>query len=218
MAEFFLNEIIFSSALITWLFFIIAYAILGGGIKFIDDAFDEKTFKLRNAILLAPLLGIFWAYLMTLSPASATILGAVVIAVFLKGKIDNIAHQLGILSIFFVLFIFGFLHFLWIPLVILVIGGLIDEFGNDFVDRRLNTPAPLYLFFEYRFFLKLVILGFVIFMPLEFPLYLFFAFLAFDIAYALVMKISDNIGHNRKFFYHKNGNGLLGKVFFNEKG
>ncbi|MBN1941136.1 MAG: hypothetical protein JW772_03060 [Candidatus Diapherotrites archaeon] len=217
MADFFLTDIIFSSEIITWAFFIIAYAILGGGVKYIDDAFDEKTFRLRNAVLIAPLLGIFWAYAMTLSEVSCTILGAIVIAVFLKGKIDNIAHQLGILSIFFVLFIFGLFNFLWIPLIILVLFGLLDEFGNDYIDKHLETPKPIWFFFEYRFSLKIAVLAFVLLGT--FPLVYFFAFLAWDLAYAGIMRLSTAIAHSRKFYYYKehNSNGFLRKGFGEKK-
>jgi hypothetical protein len=217
MQEFFLTQVIFSNPIITWLFFIIAYAILGGGIKYIDDAFDEKRFKLKYAILLAPILGILWAYSMMLSAASATILGAIVIAVFLKGKIDNIAHQIGIISIFVVLFVFGFLNFLWIPLIILVIAGLLDELGNDYVDKNRDIRKPIRLFFEFRFVMKLAVL----FLALVgvFELFYFFAFLAFDIAYAWVTIYSEELGKKKKFTHHGNGNGngFLEKVFFNEK-
>jgi hypothetical protein len=206
MAEFFLNAIIFANPTITWLFFITAYAILGGGIKYIDDAFDEKTFRLRNSILLAPVLGIFWFATMILSPESATILGAIVIAVFLKGKIDNIAHSLGIISIFFLLFLFGFFNFLWIPMAILVLAGLLDELGNDYVDKHLEVRKPIRVFFKYRFVMKIAVLCFVL-LEIFAPVY-FFAFLAFDIAYALVTKYSEKLAHMRKFYYHKMHNGL----------
>ncbi|MDD5163617.1 MAG: hypothetical protein PHD95_05430 [Candidatus ainarchaeum sp.] len=206
MAEFFLNAIIFSNPIITWLFFIGAYAILGGGIKYIDDAFDEKVFRTRNAVLFAPILGIFWFVTMILSPESATILGAIVIAVFLKGKIDNIAHQLGIISIFFLLFIFGFFNFLWIPMLILIIAGLFDELGNDYVDKHLEVRKPIWLFFKYRFVMKIAVLCFVL-LGIFAPVY-FFAFLAFDIAYALITKYSAKLAHMRKFYYHKRTNGV----------
>lgn len=215
MAEFLLNAIIFSNPIVTWLFFILAYAILGGGIKYIDDAFDEKVFRARNAVLFAPVLGIFWFLTMILSPESATILGAILIAVFLKGKIDNIAHQLGIISIFALLFVFGFFNFLWIPLLVLVVAGLVDELGNDYVDKNLGIRKPIFLFFKYRFVMKLAVLGFVLLGVFQ-PVF-FFAFLAFDIAYALVTKYSEKLSHERKFYYSKKHNGIAENGFNNEK-
>ena len=219
MVDFFLNQMILSNPVLTWVFFIAAYAILGGGIKYIDDAFDEQTFRVRNALLLAPVLGVFWAYTMSLSPASSIILGAIALGVLFKGKIDNIAHQLGIISIFVVLVLFGVFSFLLaspfmiLVLILLVIAGILDEFGNDFVDKHLETPKPIFLFFEYRFVMKLAVLAFVLLGIFEWVF--FFAFLAFDIAYALVMKYSTRVSHERKFYYHKNPNGISGN--HNEK-
>ena len=49
-------------------FFLLSYSILGGGIKYIDDAFDEKIFSKKIALTIAPLLGVLWAYTMIINP------------------------------------------------------------------------------------------------------------------------------------------------------
>ena len=210
MADFFLNQLIFSQPIITWLFFIASYAILGGGIKYIDDAFDEKTFSKISALLFMPLLAVFGAVVMTLSAESATILGAIVVAVFLKGKIDTIAFKIGLISLIAILFFMGFFNFLWIPLIIIAIAGVLDEVGNDYVDKHLNVRKPIRLFFEFRFVMKLAVLYFAA--VGTFAWFYFFAFIAFDIAYALVMEYSMSLAHKKKFAYYKNHNGFLDKA------
>jgi len=104
-------------------FFILTYIILGAGIKYIDSAFDENVFNKKFAIIISPFLGILWAYVMLMNEISASILLAVLIAVIIKGKIDNIAHLLGVISIiiFGVLIIF-FIDgngFMFLPLIFL---------------------------------------------------------------------------------------------------
>jgi hypothetical protein len=218
------EEIVFSSPVVTWLFFIFSYGVLGGAVKYIDDAFDERIYSIRSAILLAPIIGVFWAYLMALSSASATILLAIVLGVLLKGKIDNIAHKIGLVSIIAVVIFSGYFQFLIFPLIILTVAGVIDEVGNDFVDEKnvYNKLLPLskvvYYFFEYRFTMKLAVFAFV-FLG-DFAMYYFFAFLGFDLAYAGMMHFSSSLSHKKKFSYtpsNNNSNGLM-KRFFDEKG
>ena len=188
-----LLEPVYSSPIYTYIFFIIFYTFLGGGIKFIDDAFDERVYSRKLALLFAPVVGIFWAFAMTLSPVSATLLGAIVIGVFLKGKIDNIAFQIGAVSIIAILFWSGLLNFLWIPLIIITLAGVIDEIGNDYFDKKdkASVNRLAFYFFEYRFVMKLAVLYFALIG--SFAFYYFLAFLAFDIAYALVGHYSLNV-------------------------
>ena len=80
-------------------FFLLSYPILGAGIKYIDDAFDEETFNKKIAIAIAPILGMLWAYTMLIDQVSATILLAILCAVIIKGKIDNYAYLVGLLVI-----------------------------------------------------------------------------------------------------------------------
>jgi len=121
-------------------FFFLAYFLLGGGIKYIDAAFDDKVFKKRNAIIIAPFLGILWSYTMLINEISASILLAVLIAVLIKGKIDNMAHLIGLITIiifgiFIILFIDGN-GFMLLPLIFLTSAGIIDEVGNDIIEMK----------------------------------------------------------------------------------
>lgn len=176
-------------------FFFLSYFILGGGIKFIDAAFDEKAFDKKYAIIIAPLLGILWAYSMLINEISATILLSVLIAVLIKGKIDNIAHLLGLITIMiFGVFIIFFLDgngFMILPLLFLTSAGLIDEIGNDVIDydkKFCNKKKFIYVFglyfFGRRYLMKVAILYLAL--MAVFPLYFLIAFILFDESYIIM--------------------------------
>lgn len=175
-------------------FFLIAYPILGAGLKYIDDAFDERTFNKKIALLLAPLLGILWAYTMIIDPVSATILLAVLIGVFLKGKIDNYAHGLG-LAVIAVILIAAGVQLLFLPLIVLVAAAVLDEVGNDIVDYNIKNldksnffHKAIIAFFDQRWVTKIAIL-YVALLGV-FPWYFFVAMLLFDGAYLVVRMYS----------------------------
>lgn len=186
------QEIIFSSASNLWFFFVCAFAILGGGIKYIDDAFDENTFSKKKAMLLAPFLGVFWAYTMSLDPAAATILAAVLLSVFVSGKIDNNAFWLGlIVTILLAFYLGGLVNFLWLPLIALTIAGFLDEMGNNFVGKKPKMNNLVQYFFEYRFIMKIVVFVFALFRFFDWVF--FAAFIAFDIVCEIVTLYSKKL-------------------------
>ena len=175
-------------------FFFLSYIILGGGIKYIDAAFDEKVFNKRNAIIIAPFLGLLWAYTMLINEISATILLSVLIAVLLKGKIDNMAHLLGLITIiifgvFIILFIDGN-GLMLLPLIFLTSAAIIDEVGNDIIDYnnfkkniRFRYRFLIY-FFGRRYLMKTAII-YISLLGL-FPLYFVLAFIFFDESYIII--------------------------------
>jgi hypothetical protein len=175
-------------------FFLVSYPLLGAGLKYIDDAFDERTFNKKIALVLAPLLGILWAYTMIIDPVSATILLAVLLGVFLKGKIDNYAHGLGLAVIVAILIAAG-VQLLYLPLIVLVAAAVLDEAGNDVVDYNMkNLDKANFLhkavitFFDQRWVTKIAIL-YVALLGV-FPWYFFLAMLLFDGAYLVVRMYS----------------------------
>ena len=169
---------------------LMAYPLLGAGIKYIDDAFDEKRFNKILAVALAPILGIIGAYTMLVDPISATILLAIVAGVLLKGKIDNYAHCLGFIVALIIIILLG-VNVLILPLIFLAAAALLDEIGNDIVDvanghinrEKVSHRFVLY-FFDQRWAMKLAIL-FTVFMGII-PWYFFFAIVLFDSAYLAV--------------------------------
>ncbi len=171
-------------------FFLAAYPLLGAGLKYIDDAFDEKIFSKKLAMVLAPFLGILWAYTMLIDPFSATILLAILLGVFLRGKIDNYAHMTGLVVILIIL-IFAGINLLFLPLIFLATAAFLDEMGNDVIDKnrgyfddnKFLHKVTLY-FFDQRWLTKMAVL-FVVLVGI-FPLYFFLAILLFDGAYLTV--------------------------------
>ena len=176
------------------LIIVLMYAILGAGIKYIDAAFDEKIYNKQHAIILAPFLGFFWTITMMVSQVSATILLAVALGVFFKGKIDNKAHLIGLLSILFLTYIFQIKPI--IPtLIFLTAAAVLDEVGHDIITYNKNILKTklfshqfIKYFFGRRYMVKialiyLIILGFI---SAEY----FIAFLAFDEAYLMIGLLS----------------------------
>ncbi|MEM0466927.1 MAG: hypothetical protein QXX20_04950 [Candidatus Thermoplasmatota archaeon] len=175
-------------------FILVAYAVLGAGLKYIDDAFDERTFNKKIAMVIAPFLGLLWAYTMILDPVSATILLAILLGVFLKGKIDNWAHFAGLAVIGVILLLAG-VQLLWLPLFMLVAAAVLDEVGNDVIDYNRDSlymsrfsHKALVVFFDQRWLTKLAVL-YVALLGV-FPLYFFLAMLLFDGAYLVVRMYS----------------------------
>ena len=198
------TDFIFSAPAFTYGFLLAGYMVLGGGIKYIDDAFDEKTYNKQLAILVAPLIAIFWVFMMYVSAASATILGAIFLAVVLRAKVDNIGFHVGALAIvagLFFLYLFNLIEFLWIPLIVLTIAGVLDEVGNDYVDAHPRVHKGLHFFFEYRFVMKVVVLLLAIAGVYGYEYVL--AFLGFDIAYATVGMYSEKLKRELKLNYKK---------------
>jgi len=168
-------------------FFLLSFTILGAGIKYIDAAYDDKVFSKKIALIIAPVLGILWAYTMVISPVSATILLAILLGVFLKGKIDNYAHLAGFLIILAIIFILG-VQLMIVPLILLAAAALLDEVGNDLIDKykgRLNKNSYLHKFvakfFDHRWVMKIAILWLVLMSVI--PILFFLAMVLFDYSY-----------------------------------
>ncbi|NOZ59532.1 MAG: hypothetical protein GXO66_08185 [Euryarchaeota archaeon] len=160
-----------------------AYALIGGGLKYIDDAFDEGLHSRRVASILAPLLVATWIALSVLDPYSATILTAVLLGVLLSGKIDNLVFTASTAAIILTVLFLSRENLMLLPLAVLTLFGIIDEKGNDYVDRH-RTSGFLKFFFAHRCALKLALLALCL--TSVFPLVYFFAFLCFDLAYDAV--------------------------------
>ncbi|HEC81393.1 MAG TPA: hypothetical protein ENI42_03070 [Thermoplasmatales archaeon] len=178
-------------------FIFLSYLILGAGLKYIDDAFDKKTFSKWKGIILAPFLGLLWAFTMFVNPFSATVLFAIAIGVLIKGKIDNPAHLLGLVTIIVALALVR-VEVMFLPVVLLSAAAIVDEAGNDVVgydknfrrSRRFKHRFLVY-FFGRRYLLKVALLYLVLINV--FPMYLLIALILFDEAYIIVEIYSDSI-------------------------
>lgn len=174
-------------------FFLIAYPILGAGIKYIDAAYDEKTFNKKTALIITLPLATLWTYTMLINPISTTILLAILLGVLIKNKIDNYAHLLGsaiIVTIFIITIYLKNIELIILPLIFLISAAIIDEVGNDIIDynkknlkkNRFRHQFSLY-FFGRRYVMKLAILYLIIFGIVE--LYFLLAMILFDEAYII---------------------------------
>jgi hypothetical protein len=162
---------------------ILAFAIIGGGLKYIDDAFDEDIFSKKIAMVIAPIIVIIWICLSLSDSVSATILFSILFAVLLTGKIDNLVFKMSSIVLILILSLTRMLNLLWIPFFILIGMGIADEKGNDYADNHATLKLGEF-FFSHRFCMKIGVLGLCMFSLLPW-LYLF-AFLAFDGAYESV--------------------------------
>lgn len=188
------HEFIFASVLNIWIFFVFSFAILGAGVKYIDSAFDENTFSKKKALLLAPFLGVFYAFLMSLNANAATILMSFLVGVFLSGKINNLAFyiQTAFWAIF--VFIFGNVSIFFFPFIMLVVASIIDEKGNDLSDaRKLKTKIARFVF-KHRLFMDVVAFLLAVFGFIE--LVFLVSFFAFDLGYSLVGTYSKKLKSN----------------------
>ncbi len=183
-------------ALVSQIVIILAFAVIGAGLKYIDDAFDEDTFSKKKAILIAPIIVLIWICLSLFDSVSATILFSILFAVLLTGKIDNLIFKVSTIALISILFLTQMLNLLWIPLVILILMGVADEKGNDYVDNH-ATLKLVEFFFSYRFCMKMGVLSLCILTLLPW-LYLL-AFLAHDGAYESVRILGKiSVAHQRK--------------------
>lgn len=173
----------------------VAFALLGAGLKYVDDALDEDRFSKKGALVVAPLLVIGAGILAVTDIGSRTILVSIILASVLSGKVDNVVFKLSSTA-FLVLILCatyafnGGLTFLWIPLVVLTVAGILDEKGEGYISAHQTTPFTNF-FFQHRSAMKLgmLILCFCHFFALP---YLFFL-LAFDLSYEAV-GVSSSIG------------------------
>jgi hypothetical protein len=133
---------------------------------------------------------------MVISPVSATILLAILLGVFLKGKIDNYAYIIGF-SVILVIALLAKVELMILPLVFLATAAVLDELGNDTIDnntkrlkyKRFRQHLALY-FFGRRYLMKVALLYLVLLNI--FPLYFLLALIFFDEAYIIVELYSQS--------------------------
>jgi hypothetical protein len=168
---------------------VLAFAFIGAGLKYIDDAFDEDAFSKKKALAIAPCIALIWICLSILDPFSATVLSAILFSVLVTGKIDNTIFKLCAAALISVLALTQFQNLLWTPLIFLTFMGVADEKGNDYTDTH-STSKLLKIFFSYRFCMKI---GLLVLCALSaIPWLYLLAILAHDGAYEAVRIIGKN--------------------------
>ena len=162
---------------------VVCFAIIGAGLKYIDDSLDEERYSKRKAAVIAMVVAILWVWLSLFDSISATILLAILLGVLITGKIDNWLLKVSAVCVLLITLLAQILNLLWAPLVFLVLMGIVDEKGNDYVDNY-NANKSVCFFFTYRFCMKIGMLSLCLLSVL--PWLDLLAFLAFDSAYALI--------------------------------
>jgi hypothetical protein len=127
---------------------ILGFTIIGAGLKYIDDAFDEEIFSKKIAVLIAPILVTIAGILAIKDIAAEIILFSILLSVLICGKVDNWTFKLSAVA-FLVLVSslslsfggYGIFMCLWLPLAIITATGVVDEKGNDYADKR-NKKSP----------------------------------------------------------------------------
>lgn len=196
---------------------VLGYAVIGGLIKYIDQAFDIDVFSKKTAKFLAIPTAILMALFMALNDSSATIFFAIVLGLALTKKIDNIAFQIGLFFLIMIPVFFGeYVKVQWLPFSLLFIACIGDEYTNDWADLKIKKrmydealglkkeqitlkQKILEMLFEHRILMKLMVAVLAVVGIFQ-PVYLL-AFLAFDFAYKAVEMYSFSL---KKYNLNKN--------------
>jgi len=183
----------------------LAYLLIGSVIKYIDQVYDEKSNQKYTALIISLPTGILMGLLIATDNISTIVLGSIIVAVALTNKIDNTAFRiLFLISMLSSLMINNLIFLPVIPFTILVIAAILDELGNDWVDRLTSIkqiyPSRAYrilaTLFANRYTLPLTALFLFInhILSIEYFIYLFL----FDIGYYLTEKVWAQIHKTSK--------------------
>lgn len=150
------------------LLYFTAYFLAGLSLKLGDDFLDELD---RPQVAWIPLsiAGLLFGLLMTVSEWDLVLLTSIVVGVSVSGKVNSPQFIVGFVLIFGTLLVVGipivtdWLDWLTL-LIILFMAAVLDEKGNGWTDKKRSPLA--FKFFEYRFVLKIVVLGLVIPWPM----------------------------------------------------
>ena len=154
--------------MLQWVAYFSAYFLAGLTLKFGDDLLDELD-RPNEAWLSLAFSGLLFGILMTGSEWDLVLLTSIVIGVLVSGKVNRPQYIVGFVLIFATLLVIGIPVIIswldWLTvLIILFLAAVLDEKGNDWTSRNVFPLA--YKLFEYRFVLKIVVLGLVIPWPL----------------------------------------------------
>ena len=164
---------------------LLIFGVLGGGISYMDRAYDHGLFSRKKALVLAPVMVAAWLFLTAYNTGYATLLFAILLASLIAGKVDTMVFRVsaGVLLIWLSV---NWPGINWASFIILTILGIIDEVGNDHADSG-KTKGVVEFFFTHRLCMKVGVLGLVFATWL--PWMTFAAIMTFDVAYESVVII-----------------------------
>lgn len=171
------------------------FGFIGGGLKYIDQAYDVNIFNKKTAWMLVLMVGITMGVAMTFDHMAGELLLAIILGVAFTSKLDNWAFRTVALMAIATPGAFAYLsgqpmpiQLRWLPIGILTIAAVLDE-----VFDGLSHKKGWHLF-QYRPFLKAIMMVSVL-MSLMQPEY-FLALLAFDLSYIGVTFYSKTLACN----------------------
>jgi hypothetical protein len=175
------------------LLLVLSFAFLGGSIKYIDQAYDERAFPKKYANVLAVIAGLTMGYLMAAdSPFSTAFFIAMLISLFMAKKVDNLAFLVGSVCAVgtFVVFSAEFqISFMLLAIVAFLAAGFVDEIADDLA-HRLELGSVSRRILTYRPFCDLAMVAMVLLGWFAWPYLL--PYFSFTLAYMLVESISIN--------------------------
>jgi hypothetical protein len=168
------------------------YAFLGGAIKFIDQAYDEKAFSIRSANIVAIMAGLIMGYLMAKdSPFSTAFYAAMLISLVMAKKIDNRAFAMGtVLAVASLLAFYPSSDVQWMlwPIAAFLVAGFVDEVADGMVDRY-HLEGGLQMFLNYRPFSDIAL--FIMVLAGTFSWIYLLPYFGFTLSYLLVERFSE---------------------------
>lgn len=187
---------------------ILGYAFIGGSLKYIDQFYDYHVYEKLVTWFLTILCGLVMGLFIAIDPHSAAILLAIIIGVGVTRKLDELPFQIITLISLIIPTMFSVLGFFpnyefsiaIIPLTILVVSAVSDEYLDNYADKNKIKVLAL------RPFMKIVVLILVV--SGVFDAIYFFAFMSFDIGYLLVRSHSRIVGIQKSSLW-KRGNLVL---------
>lgn len=149
---------------------LILFSLLGGMLKYLDLAFEERNYGKKSYGIAATALAI-WLLLSFYDKILAGILLAILIGAAFSGKLDNPAFIASAFVIFFSLF---FINFDYLVAIFLTPFSIADELGNERFEN---------FFFKHRFAMKIGML--LLFLIGYASFYYLSALILFDLCYEM---------------------------------
>jgi hypothetical protein len=171
------------------LFLLFSYFVIGGGLKYIDQAYDKRLFSRYKANAVGILIGILGGYLVITDTFSTVILVSILLGNAILRKIDNLGFYVSTVSLIIVIALFGnFVGIAWSVFGFFIALALIDQYGDDWREGR-KIRKSLDAFLHYGFIWKIgalvaAILGWI-------PWIYFLAIVVLDAAYSYVEVYSE---------------------------
>lgn len=139
---------------------LICFSLSGFFMKLSDELMDEKN-NLSLAILTGIICVIASLWVSKINGDACCIFISILIGTLLASKVDTINHICSAILFIAILVYLGLPQFSWYCLVLCIIAAFVDEKGNDKSDEIENSSSSekgvLYLFFKYRYMLKLMV-------------------------------------------------------------